>query len=241
MTLRIALVFALAALAAAEVKFVPVPRYPTTDAQLAEYRALVGMPVAAFASQRVVADTIPAFGATPKPWRDNAVIWMPERTEFSYLVCCEGEFTLKVRSRQSDGGVVITDAEGITALEGIFDGRTIAFYNRRFLQSGGREFARIPRPVKVTLPREEAGRLNIMNPAAPIDVQWPVAQPLGNALRFHPDSGAVEVFSSSDYERDFPIVSGKLSDQELIEAVMAILGRNMPADQKARAIRLVAQ
>lgn len=232
-------------------KLVPIPNFPCTPEELAAFRAIVNMPgnIGAFSSQQVVAGVIPSQG-TPKPWRDNSTVWQPGRESFEYVVQ-RGEVQLKLRSRQSDAGVVVTDAEGIGELEGVYSMQAIAFYNRRFLQSGGKEFARIPKLVRVSMDRAEASRLSIMNPSTPITVEWPISIPTGDAqspttinpkvaLMYAAD-GRVVAFDIDEYDREHPIVSGAMSDEELVDAVSAIIASPLTVADKAKAIRLVAR
>lgn len=228
----------------AQVKFVPVPKFPTSEANLLDFREIMGIPgnIPTFSTQTVIAGTLPAQGASAKPYRDNATIWQPGRPTFDYVLCCDGELKLSLRSRVGDAGTPVIDAEGITALEGLFSGPAISFYNDRFLRSNGREFSRIPRPYRVTLPRDEAMRLNLINPATPANIQWPVSSPLPvyTALRFN-TSGVVEAFNINEYDKAFPLVSGALSDAELVGAVQAILASGMTVTEQAKAIRMVAK
>jgi hypothetical protein len=233
-------------------KFYPVPKFPCSDKQLEEFRQFVLLPgnISAFNSQRVFpSGVIPAEGTSPKPWRDNAVIWQPGKGAFEYFVL-RGEVNLKLRTVQGDAGIPVTDAEGIGELDG-YSMYAIAFYNRRFLQSGGKEFARIPKIAKITLDRSEVQRLNIINPATPVEIEWPVAIPTGDAqwpstinpkcaFRFNEKNG-IEAFDIDEYDRENPLVSGLLSDEELVGAVQAIIQAPMSVSEKAKAIRLVVK
>lgn len=232
-------------------KFIPIPQFPCQPEELAAFREAVSMPgnIGAFASQQVVGGVIPAVGPV-KPWRDNAAVWQSWLQSFEYTVQ-RGEVRLSLRSRQSDAGIVVTDAEGIGELEGVYSMQAIAFYNRRFLQSGGKEFARIPRLVRVTVDRAEAGRLSIYNPSMPVAVEWPIAIPTGDAqipttinpkiaFRYGP-TGRVEVFNIDDYDREYPLTAtGGMSDEELVGAVRFILAQNLGVEATARAIRQVS-
>ena len=232
-------------------KFVPIPKFPCAPEELAAFRAAVNMPgnIGAFPAQQVVAGVIPSQGS-PKPWRDNSTVWQPGRESFEYIVQ-RGEVQLKLRSRQSDAGIVVTDAEGIGELDGVYSTQAIAFYNRRFLQSGGKEFARIPRLVRVSMDRAEAARLSIVNGPIPITVEWPISIPTGDAqipttinpkvALMYATDGRVVAFDIDEYDREHPIVSGAMSDEELVDAVTAIIASPLAVADKAKAIRLVAR
>ena len=226
-------------------KFVPLPKFPTTSENLNDFREIAAIPgnIATFSSQAVLAGAIPAEGAGVKPWRDNSPIWFPNIENFDYSVVTNDFFSLTPRTMIGDAGIPVTDVAGITALEGFFSGPVIAFYNRRVLQSNGKEFSKIPKLMKLTLTRGEAKRLNILNPSKEVDVLWPVSYPLPvyTALRFNPVTNVVEAFNILEYEKAFPVVSGALSDEELIGAVQAILASPMSAGDKAKAIRLAAK
>ena len=232
-------------------KFVPIPKFPCTPEELAAFRAAVNMPgnIATFPAQQVSAGIIYASGEL-KPWRDNSTIWQPGRQSFEYIVQ-RGEVVLKLRPRQSDAGTVTVDAEGIGELDGFYSGPVIEFYNRRFIQSGGKEFGRIPRLIRVTVDRAEASRLSIMTPPAPTAVEWPISVPIPDghspnsipvktALMFA-SNGSLVAFDIDEYERENPLVVGAISDQELVDSVTAIIATPMPVSEKAKAIRLVAR
>lgn len=235
-------------------KFVPIPRFPCTAEELADFRALVFMPrnIGAFPIQQVVAGTIPSAGPTVKPWRDNAAVWNPGQQSFTYTVQ-RGEVNLRLRPRQGDAGNVIVDAEGITEIETVYSMQATRFYHDRFIKSGGREFARIPKLVQVTIDRAEAQRLNIATPPTAVEVEWPIAVPTGDAqipttinpdvaFRYNPQTGRVEAFSITEYDREFPLVVGSgMSDQELVDAVAGILASGMSITEQAKAIRMVAR
>lgn len=232
-------------------KFIPIPQFPCQPEELAAFREAVSMPgnIGAFPFQQTVGGIVPAVGPV-KPWRDNAAVWPWYATSFEYTVQ-RGEVRLNLRSRQADAGIVVTDAEGIGELNGFYGAPAIAFYNRRFIQSGGKEFARIPRLVRITVDRNEAGRLSIYNPPTPIDVEWPIAIPNNDpykptsindkvAFRYGP-TGRVEAFNIDDYDREYPLTAtGGMSDEELVGAVRFILSQNLGAEATARAIRQVA-
>lgn len=226
--------------AQAQVRFVPIPKFPTTNEAMAEFRQALQVPgnIPTFSTQAVIAGYLPAEGYSVKPWRDNAAIWRPDAASFDYVLCCDGEITLKLRTRIGDAGVPVTDAEGITGLEGLFTGRVIEIINRRFIQSGGAEFSRIPRLVRSTIDRAESQRLNILNPPAPVKVMWPVGVPLDKALRFNGDT--VEAFDAIAYDKQYPLFVSSVGDLELVDSVKAILDSGMSVADQARAIRLLA-
>lgn len=240
-------------------KFYPIPKfYPVVsaatmqqlDEEMAAFRkfAFVPLDIPWTASQRTVNGVIPQQGATCKPFRYNAALYKPG--PFDFLVQ-RGEVNLRLRSSPSDAGTVTVDAENITELEGLYHRAAIAFYVERFLKSGGKEFARIPRLVRETASREEALRLNVVTPAT-VDVAWALGLFTGDAVvpntlnpklafRFAAND-RVEAFHVDEYNAENPIVAGSMSEEELVDTVQAILADStMSVVEKARAIRLVAR
>ena len=235
-------------------KFVKIPSFPSSEKELQDFRDLVFLPknIGAFYRKELVAGTIPSDGSSIKPWRDNATVWNPGKETFEYIFQ-KGTVELKIRSLAGDAGNQIVDAEGLMELEGTYSGKAIKFYNDRFLKSGGKEFAKIPKLVKVELSRNEAKRLNLSAPGSSAEDLYPVALPFDDshikttlnpniAFRFTP-SGDVEGFDIDEYDHEFPLVVGSsgLSDQELIDSVEGILLSTMSVADKAKAIRLITK
>jgi hypothetical protein len=193
---------------------------------------------------------MPAEGPIGKPWRDNATIWQPGRESFQYYVW-DGEVELKTRTRIGDAGTPVTDVENIGLLVG-YGWYAVKFYNERALK-GDKNFSRVPRLVLVNVTAAEAKRLNILNPPTTINVQWPLAVPhetegsstipVKVAMRFGPD-GLPQAFNVDEYDKEFPIEMGALSDQELVDAVKSIVSMPdaiMSVPAKASAIRRAAK
>jgi len=234
-------------------KFVKIPSFPSSDKELQDFRDLVFLPknIGAFWRKELVAGIIPSDGSSIKPWRDNATVWNPGKETFEYIFQ-KGTVELKIRSLARDAGNQIVDAEGITELEGTYSGKAIKFYLDRFLKSGGREFSKIPKLVKIELSRNEAKRLNLASVGSPLDNLYPVALPFDDShikttlnpnVAFRFNDGVVEAFDIDEYDKAFPIDtnSSGLSDQELIDLVTGILADNISIEEKAKRIRLTAK
>ena len=115
------------------------------------------------------------------------------------------------------------------------------------------QVARLAPVAPFPLDRGEAQRLNIATPPTPVDVEWPIAIPTGDAqipttinpdvaFRFNPQTGRAEAFSITEYDREFPLVVGSgMSDAELVDSVAGILASGMSIAEQARAIRMVAR
>jgi len=210
--------------------------------------------IGAFYRKELVAGIIPSDGSSIKPWRDNATVWNPGKETFEYIFQ-KGTVELEIRSLPGDAGNQIVDAKNLMELEGTYSGKAIKFYVDRFLKSGGKEFSKIPKLVKVELNRAEAKKLNLSAPLSgelPSDL-YPVALPFDDshikttlnpnvAFRFTP-SGDVEGFDIDEYDHEFPLVvnSSGLSDQELIDSVEGILASPLSLGEKAKAIRLITK
>jgi hypothetical protein len=234
-------------------KFVKIPSFPSSEKELQDFKDLVFLPknIGAFYRKELVAGTIPSDGSSIKPWRDNATVWNPGKETFEYIFQ-KGTVELKIRSLPGDAGNQIVDAEGITELEGTYSGKAIKFYLDRFLKSGGKDFAKIPKLVKVELSRAEAKRLNLSSAGSPLDNLYPVALPFDDShikttlnpnVAFRFNDGVVEGFDIDEYDKAFPIDanSSGLSDQELIDSVVEILASPLSLGEKAKAIRLITK
>jgi len=235
-------------------KFVKIPSFPSSEKELQDFKDLVFLPknIGAFYRKELVAGIIPSDGSSIKPWRDNATVWNPGKETFEYIFQ-KGTVELEIRSLPGDAGNQIVDAEGLMELEGTYSGKAIKFYNDRFLKSGGKEFAKIPKLVKVELNRAEAKRLNLSegNVAGATDL-YPVALPFDDShikttlnpnIAFRYGDTGIEAFDIDDYDREFPLVvnSSGLSDQELIDSVEGILASPLSLGEKAKAIRLITK
>lgn len=231
-------------------KFAPIPKFPCTAEELAEFRSRVSMPgnFGTFSQTTVVNGQIYAEGTTTKPFRDNSVVWNRSLTEVTYSVC-RGEVQLRRRPRTADAGIQVVDVENITQLEGTYSREVVAFYNARVL-GGDKNFSRVPRLAWVTVPASEAKRLNIVEVTQPVEVEWPISIRTGDAqipttinpdtaFRFNPQTGRPEAFSITEYDREFPLVKGgTLSDDEILGSVQAILAGPGSAQDKVQSIRL---
>lgn len=236
-------------------KFYPIPLWPGPEAALEEFANFIKMPgnIGKYAAPRVTAaGVIPAEGIGPHPHRDNTTKWNPGLQTVRHLIH-RGEAHLSPRTRTGDAGIPVTDVEGLRQLDGTYPKAAMDFYFQR-VSRGDRAFFNIPLLIWVDIPAAEAGRLNIAplaNPASQIVVEWPLAIPNNDpqtfttmnpdaAFRFNPETGRPEAFSVTEYNREFPLVSGTLEADEFLGAVEGILGSGMTPDEKAKAIRLLA-
>lgn len=236
-------------------KFYPIPLWPGPEEALAEFAAFIRMPgnIGRYAAPKVnSAGVIPAEGVGPHPHRDNSLIYNPGASSLTYLIH-RGDAILTPRTRVGDAGIPVTDVEGLRQLDGTYPKVAMDFYFRRVV-AGDKNFFRIPRLSWEVISASEAGRLNIAplaDPFAQIVVDWPLAIPNRDpqtfttmnpdaAFRYNPSTGRPEAFSVTEYDREFPLVSGSLGADEFLGAVEGILNSGMTPDEKARAIRLLA-
>lgn len=228
-------------------KFVPIPdpRKGVTKEQLADLRSMGILPgvlgayasVAHFAEQGGIG--MPAEGGMPKYWRDNSTIWNPKET-----------YTYTMLERSSDMPSLFV-AVPLNFSDPMWS--IMSFEVANFYRQYAAHFPTIPRLVKRTMDRFEAGRINFAAKGAPADYPLGVdgGFPANCAVRFNPETGAPEVFNFEEYGREFPIdwtpklpavpgTGGKLSDEELVGAASGALESSMSVKDKAMAIRALA-
>jgi len=238
-------------------QFVPVPKFPCTDAEMQAFRDILNIPrnLVLFPDTRLVNGIQPAEGDVFKPWRDNSAVWRDDPTLTHFCIEPMGRLLLSYRERIGDAGKNIPDVAGIVDLEKAGYSRdAVTFYNERVIAAKGGEFTRVPFIGRAITDRQSAANLNLVIPGGPV-VRWPIGIPAGDAnvpntinpnvaFRFNPQTNWPEAFLIADYNREFPLnaaPTGKLTDQELVNEVGAILASGMPVPKQAEAIRKVAK
>jgi len=230
-------------------KFIPIPdpRGGTvTKEALADLKALAVLPgtLGAFASVSHFAEAggigLPSEGMTAKYWRDNATIWNPAQQTFDYVML----------ERDASGNFV---RAALDFSDPMFE--ILSFSAANFYRQYAAHFPVIPRLVRKSMTREEAGRINFA--AKGVAADYPLGAGTGSsfptnvALRFNPQSGAPEAFLYEEYLREFPFdwtpkappvpgSGGRLSDEELVGATGSIVSSPMTTKDKAAAIRQLA-
>lgn len=230
-------------------QFVPVPKFPCTDAEMQAFRDILKIPhnLVLFPDARLVNGTQPAEGDAFKPWRDNSAVWRDDPALTYFSIYPNAVIALAYRERVGDGGKTVADVAGIRDLEiAGYSREAIKFYNERVIAAKGGEFVRVPAIAASIYPRQQAVDLNLLIPSTST-VCWPIGIPTGDAnvpntinpnvaFRFNPQTNWPEVFLIADYNREFPLnaaPTGKLTDQELVSEV----GKPLPTPRPHTARR----
>ena len=228
-------------------KFIAIPdprRGAVTKEQLAELRSMAVLPgtLGAFASVAHFAEVggvgLPSEGPTAKYWRDNATIWNPSQETYEYVML----------ERDANGNFAQAPLNFSDPVWEI-----LSFGCANFYRQYAAHFPVVPKLVRKTMPRFDAGRINFAAKGIAEDYPLGVSGgfPANVALRFNPGTGEPEAFNFEEYVREFPFdwtpkappvpgSGGKLSDEELVGATSGLLASPLSIKEKAAAIRQLA-